>query len=53
VSSGKWDLQSNPSNTTANSSSVMFNATIDMRVSITHYRIHTNYLISKWIKVCR
>jgi hypothetical protein len=31
VTSGKWDLQSNPSNTTANSSRVRFNATIDMR----------------------
>jgi hypothetical protein len=31
VTSGKWDLQSNPSNATANSSGVIFNATIDMR----------------------
>lgn len=31
VTGGRWDLQSNPSNASANSSRVGFNATIDMR----------------------
>lgn len=31
VTGGRWDLQSSPMNTTANSSGVGFNATIDMR----------------------